>query len=71
MAVEAATRTMKNYVGGAWADPEAGETLPVTNPATGELLAEVPLSDTSDVDRAVRAAREAFPGSNGPGPASS
>jgi Aldehyde dehydrogenase family len=62
MAVETATRTMKNYVGGAWTDAQADEQLPVTNPATGETLADVPLSSTADVDRAVRAAREAFPG---------
>jgi malonate-semialdehyde dehydrogenase (acetylating)/methylmalonate-semialdehyde dehydrogenase len=56
------TRTMKNYVGGQWIDAEAGETLDVTNPASGETLAQVPLSGAADVDRAVRAAREAFPG---------
>jgi malonate-semialdehyde dehydrogenase (acetylating) / methylmalonate-semialdehyde dehydrogenase len=62
MAVETATRTMKNYVGSAWTDAEATERLPVTNPATGETLADVPLSGAPDVDRAVRVAREAFPG---------
>jgi malonate-semialdehyde dehydrogenase (acetylating) / methylmalonate-semialdehyde dehydrogenase len=62
MAVETATRTMKNYVGSAWTDAEATERLAVTNPATGETLADVPLSGAPDVDRAVRAAREAFPG---------
>jgi malonate-semialdehyde dehydrogenase (acetylating)/methylmalonate-semialdehyde dehydrogenase len=56
------TRTMKNYVGGQWIDAEAGETLDVTNPASGETLAQVPLSGAADADRAVRAAREAFPG---------
>jgi malonate-semialdehyde dehydrogenase (acetylating) / methylmalonate-semialdehyde dehydrogenase len=55
------TRTMKNYVGGQWIDAEAGETLDVTNPASGETLAQVPLSGAADVDRAVRAACEAFP----------
>jgi malonate-semialdehyde dehydrogenase (acetylating)/methylmalonate-semialdehyde dehydrogenase len=62
MAVETATRTMRNYVGGTWTDAEASGRLDVTNPATGERLAQVPLSGPSDVDRAVRAAREAFPG---------
>jgi malonate-semialdehyde dehydrogenase (acetylating)/methylmalonate-semialdehyde dehydrogenase len=59
---QVATRLMKNYVGGSWVEPEASERIDVTNPATGEVLAEVPLSGTSDVDAAVRAAREAFPG---------
>jgi malonate-semialdehyde dehydrogenase (acetylating)/methylmalonate-semialdehyde dehydrogenase len=62
MAIETATRTMKNYVGGRWADAEAEERLDVTNPANGEVLAQVPMSSASDVDAAVRAAREAFPG---------
>ncbi len=56
------TRTMKNYVGGGWIDAEADERLDVTNPATGDTLAQVPLSGAVDVDAAVRAAREAFPG---------
>src|SRR5690606_16102265 len=33
----------------------------VYNPATGDLIAEVPLADAAQVDRAVRAAAEAFP----------
>jgi malonate-semialdehyde dehydrogenase (acetylating) / methylmalonate-semialdehyde dehydrogenase len=56
------TRTIKNYVGGQWVDAEAADTLDVTNPANGETLAQVPLSGAADVERAVRAAREAFPG---------
>jgi malonate-semialdehyde dehydrogenase (acetylating)/methylmalonate-semialdehyde dehydrogenase len=56
------TRTIKNYVGGQWVDAEAADTLDVTNPANGETLAHVPLSGAADVERAVRAAREAFPG---------
>jgi malonate-semialdehyde dehydrogenase (acetylating)/methylmalonate-semialdehyde dehydrogenase len=56
------TRTIRNYVGGRWVDADARETLDVTNPASGETLAEVPLSGAADVDHAVRAAREAFPG---------
>jgi malonate-semialdehyde dehydrogenase (acetylating)/methylmalonate-semialdehyde dehydrogenase len=61
MAIETATRTMKNYVDGSWVDAEANDRLDVTNPATGETMAQVPMSAAADVDRAVRAAREAFP----------
>jgi malonate-semialdehyde dehydrogenase (acetylating) / methylmalonate-semialdehyde dehydrogenase len=57
-----ATRLIKNYVRGSWVEAEAAERIDVTNPATGEVLAEVALSGTPDVDAAVRAAREAFPG---------
>ncbi len=62
MAVEAAVKTIRNYVGGKWVDPETSERIDITNPATGETLAQVPLSTKADVDRAVHAAREAFPG---------
>ena len=34
--------------------------MPVTNPATGEVIAEVPYATAADVDRAVRAAHAAF-----------
>jgi malonate-semialdehyde dehydrogenase (acetylating) / methylmalonate-semialdehyde dehydrogenase len=55
-------RLLGNYVGGRWVPAAAGaEQLDVTNPATGEVLARVPLSPAQDVDLAVRAAREAFP----------
>ncbi|MGH2996273.1 MAG: CoA-acylating methylmalonate-semialdehyde dehydrogenase, partial [Gaiellaceae bacterium] len=51
------------YIGGGWVGAEAAtESLDVTNPATGEVMAQVPLSGAADVDRAVQAAREAFPG---------
>ncbi|HEY9139996.1 MAG TPA: aldehyde dehydrogenase family protein, partial [Bryobacteraceae bacterium] len=33
---------------------------PVTNPATGAVLAEIPYATAEDMDRAVRAAHEAF-----------
>src|ERR671914_1533836 len=37
-----------------------GDTMPVINPATAEVIAEVPAGDAEDVDIAVRAARRAF-----------
>ncbi len=48
------------YVNGTWERPQGHTTQPVTNPATGAVLAEVPFANQSDVDRAVRAAYEAF-----------
>ena len=56
-----ATRTLRNYIAGQWTEAEASETLEVTNPATGEVLARVPLSTRSELDAAVAAAREALP----------
>jgi malonate-semialdehyde dehydrogenase (acetylating)/methylmalonate-semialdehyde dehydrogenase len=50
----------ENFVGGNRIAVEAEEKLEVPDPATGELLGQVPLSSTSDVDRAAGAAHEAF-----------
>ena len=56
-----ATRLLDNYVGGRWTPSSSSEALDVTNPATGEVLARVPLSSAGDLDAAVKAAREALP----------
>jgi malonate-semialdehyde dehydrogenase (acetylating)/methylmalonate-semialdehyde dehydrogenase len=57
-----ATRLLDNYVRGEWTPAAAAtDVLDVTNPATGEVLARVPLSGASDLDAAVAAAREALP----------
>ncbi len=62
MTAPTATRLLDNYVGGAWTPAAAGaEALDVTNPATGEVLARVPLSSAADLDAAVQAARAALP----------
>jgi malonate-semialdehyde dehydrogenase (acetylating) / methylmalonate-semialdehyde dehydrogenase len=50
-----------NYINGQWAEPAASEWRDVPNPATGEILAQVPLADASEVDKAVQAAAAAFP----------
>jgi acyl-CoA reductase-like NAD-dependent aldehyde dehydrogenase len=56
------TRTLDNYVGGRWTPAgHASDALDVTNPASGDVLARVPLSGAEDLDAAVRAAREALP----------
>ena len=54
-------RLLDNYVGGRWTAAASSEALDVTNPATGETLARVPLSSAADLDAAVTAAREALP----------
>ncbi|KGR91711.1 methylmalonate-semialdehyde dehydrogenase [Ureibacillus massiliensis 4400831 = CIP 108448 = CCUG 49529] len=56
------TNVMKNYIAGEWVESSTSRTEPVYNPATGEVIAEVPLSTKEDVDRAVQAANEAFKG---------
>ena len=52
----------KIYLDGAWVAPSSPETIPVENPATEEILGQVPAGSADDVDRAVAAARAAFDG---------
>jgi malonate-semialdehyde dehydrogenase (acetylating) / methylmalonate-semialdehyde dehydrogenase len=54
-------RLLENYVGGRWTPAASSEAVPVVNPASGEVLARVPLSSSADLDAAVTAAREALP----------
>ncbi|MFI5028891.1 MAG: gamma-aminobutyraldehyde dehydrogenase [Solirubrobacterales bacterium] len=59
----AATKTkLKNFINGKTVDPAEGGSEEVVNPATGEVIAEAPLSTKADVDAAVKAAKEAFDG---------
>ena len=51
-------KRLANYIGGEWLETK-GKTTPVINPATGETIVEVPLSDASSVDDAVKAATKA------------
>jgi acyl-CoA reductase-like NAD-dependent aldehyde dehydrogenase len=50
----------KIFVGGQWIDASGGKKTAVLNPATEQVLAEVPLGTADDVDRAVSAAQAAF-----------
>ncbi|MFE2963734.1 aldehyde dehydrogenase family protein [Streptomyces sp. NPDC059340] len=52
----------KFYIGGRWTDPAGAETFEVVNPATEEVCGKVAQGSAADVDRAVAAARRAFPG---------
>jgi betaine-aldehyde dehydrogenase len=54
--------SVQNYINGEYVDAAEGETEPVLNPGTGEVIAHAPLSTPADVDRAVKAARAAFEG---------
>ncbi len=53
---------LKNHVGGQWIKPERFGLLDVQQPSTAEVIARVPLSAAAEVDRAVAAAKAAFPG---------
>ncbi len=51
----------KFYIDGAWVAPIEPRLLPVINPATEAVIGQVALGSAADVDRAVKAARAAFP----------
>ena len=48
-----------HYVNGQWTDSRATDWQDVINPATGEVLASVPLADSNEVARAIEAAAAA------------
>jgi len=49
------------YIDGEWVDPIEPKTLDVIDPSTEEAYAQISLGSAKDVDRAVAAARRAFP----------
>ncbi len=51
----------KMWIDGKWVDAESGKTYTVINPATEEEIARVALGGKAEVDKAVAAARKAFP----------
>src|ERR687896_313773 len=58
-----ATKTkLQNFIDGEFVDAAEGATEEVTNPANGEVIADMPLSTEEDVNRAVAAAKDAFDG---------
>ncbi len=50
----------QNLIDGKWVPAASGETFPVFNPATGEVIAQCASGSSQDIDRAVAAARRAF-----------
>ena len=53
------TQTLANYIGGEWRKPTTEDWQDVVNPATGETLAQVPLSSGAEVEAAAQAAADA------------
>ncbi len=58
--MQGVAETFRMFINGAWVDSDTGRTFKTVNPANQQVLAELPLGSSSDVDSAVRAAREAF-----------
>jgi len=48
------------FINGQWVDAASGKTFETPDPATGETLARVAEGDAEDINRAARAARQAF-----------
>ena len=56
------SHALQFYIDGAWVDPAGGvKTLDVIDPSTEEAFAQIALGSQADVDKAVAAARAAFP----------
>ena len=55
-----ASETSKLYIGGAWTEPASDETIDVINPATEQVMGQVPAGTAADVDAAVAAASGAL-----------
>ncbi|HLY09610.1 MAG TPA: CoA-acylating methylmalonate-semialdehyde dehydrogenase [Planctomycetota bacterium] len=51
---------LAHHIGGAWELPSTGRRQPVLNPATGQPIAEVPISGPAEIDRAVQAGARAY-----------
>ncbi|XP_057690366.1 aldehyde dehydrogenase, mitochondrial-like [Corythoichthys intestinalis] len=50
----------KLFINNEWQDASSGKTFPTVNPATGEVICHVAEANEVDVDKAVKAARDAF-----------
>lgn len=59
----------KFFINGTWATPSADDALDVVNPATEQVIGTIPLGTGADIDRAVKAAHQAFPGWSATDPA--
>jgi betaine-aldehyde dehydrogenase len=57
---KAGVKTYPLYINGQWVNSSTGETFPVYDPSTEEIIAHVAAASSADVDRAVKAARAAF-----------
>ena len=52
---------VQNYINGQFVDASSARTLDVISPLDGNLLSKVPMSTAKDLDKAVKAAKAAFP----------
>jgi aldehyde dehydrogenase len=50
-----------HYIGGEWVQGDSGKTIDLLNPATGQVLTKIQAGNAKDIERAVAAAKAAFP----------
>jgi malonate-semialdehyde dehydrogenase (acetylating)/methylmalonate-semialdehyde dehydrogenase len=60
IASDTKVRSLEFYINGKWEEAGGSTRHPITNPATGEVIAQVPYATVAQVDRVVRHAHEAF-----------
>lgn len=60
MSVNPSLLQQKVFIGGVWQDADSGQTISVTNPATGEAIGTVPFCGRAETSRAIAAAEAAF-----------
>ena len=53
-------KVLRNYVNGEWVESKSTEIIDVTNPATEEVIARVPLSTKDELEEAAKVAAETF-----------
>src|SRR5467141_615255 len=58
--VKTDVRTYQMYINGEWVASKSNKTFPVYDPASEEIIAQVPDANADDVNRAVAAAKAAF-----------
>ena len=54
------TLMKRTKIGGKWVEAECSGHIDITNPSTGEVIAESPLSTTAEINRAIAAVVEAY-----------
>ncbi len=55
-------KKLQNFINGKSVDGASGETTTLINPSTGQAFATAPKSNDADIDKAMKAASDAFPG---------
>ncbi|SFR37324.1 aldehyde dehydrogenase family protein [Litoreibacter janthinus] len=50
------------FIGGAWVNPDAGQTLDLGNPSNGQVICQIARGQQADIDHAVAAAQDALHG---------